>query len=142
MRQIQRSANNIDGIIKKDTSKLAIKTVQKRLVVAAVLAVVFIIFLGFLVRHLMVSPKVNLDSVESIKTTINRHFLLPTDEEPALATVTDTSKLTSVLQENAKNGDRVLIYQNHHQAILYRPSIDRVVAVTTVSIDTPQGAKN
>lgn len=79
----------------------------------------------------------NLKSVEYVKSLVANHYLLPRDEQPALATVTDRTKLSSNFFKQADNGDKILIYQKNHIAIIYRPSIDRLVAVGPVSIDTP-----
>ena len=76
--------------------------------------------------------------LKSVKAQVARHYLLPTDEEPALATITDPTKLTSKLLKQGQAGDRVLIYQRNAVAIIYRPKIDRIIAVGPVSIDTPK----
>lgn len=83
------------------------------------------------------SKSQNLDSVGVVVARVNRHFILPTDEQPALATVTDVSKLTTPFLKKSADGDKVLIYQKNRIAVIYRPSIDRVVAVGPVTIDTP-----
>jgi hypothetical protein len=77
-------------------------------------------------------------SVASVQKSISKHYLLPTDEVPALATVVDNKKISSELFKQAANGDQVLIYQQNKIAIVYRPSIDKVVAVGPVNIDTPK----
>ena len=79
-------------------------------------------------------------SVISIKHKVAAHYLLPTDEEPALATVTDKNKLSTPFLTKAENGDKLLIYQKNRLAIIYRPRIDRVVGVGPVSIDEPPAA--
>lgn len=66
---------------------------------------------------------------------ISRHMVLPKDEEPALLTITDRSKLRTKFLQQAQNGDKVLVYQNNQRAIIYRPSIDRIVDVGIVQID-------
>lgn len=66
---------------------------------------------------------------------VRQHYLLPSDEEPAVATVTNKSKISTPFLKSAENGDRVLIYQKNSLAIIYRPSIDRIVAVGNVQID-------
>lgn len=80
------------------------------------------------------------DDVEGITSRVARHMLLPTDETPALLTVTDPSRVSSEFLKQAQAGDRVLVYQLHKKAIIYRPSSDRIVDVGPVIIDTPQGA--
>lgn len=65
-------------------------------------------------------------------------MILPSDETPALLTVTDTTKLTSTFLRQAKNGDKVLVYQANKKAVIYRPSADKIVDVGPVVIDDVQ----
>jgi len=60
--------------------------------------------------------------------------VLPIDETPALATVTDKAKLTTKFLQKAENGDKILIYQKAGRVIIYRPSIDRIIDVGPVQI--------
>ncbi|MBP9667607.1 hypothetical protein KBD87_02270 [Candidatus Saccharibacteria bacterium] len=67
---------------------------------------------------------------------IEHHIVLPKGEEPALITVVDDKKLSSVyLKEFAKTGDKVLLYQNAKRIIVYRPSIDKIVDMNILQID-------
>lgn len=72
--------------------------------------------------------------------TIGRHYLLPSKEEPVIATVTDRTKLTTEFLKAAKNGDKLLVYEKSGVAIIYRPSIDKLVRVGPVSITPTDGA--
>lgn len=76
--------------------------------------------------------------VQKVKELLGRHYVLPSDEEPALLTVVDSNSLSSsYLKQHAKNGDRVLVYQKHQRVIIYRPSIDRIVDVGPVVLEAP-----
>ncbi|MEO5948918.1 MAG: hypothetical protein ABIP74_00790 [Candidatus Saccharimonas sp.] len=77
-------------------------------------------------------------SVERVVKSVQRHVVLPSDEVPALLTVTDSSKLTTQFLKQSQNGDRILVYKNHQKAIIYRPSVDRIIDIGPVVIDTPQ----
>lgn len=79
---------------------------------------------------------------QAVAAKVSKHYLLPTNETPALATVTDSRKLNTPFLKQARNGDQILIYQKNQLAIIYRPSINRVVAVGPVTIDTPPSASN
>ena len=84
-------------------------------------------------------PKANSDTLEDVKAAIGRHYVLDSKEEPALITVVDASKLSSVaLKDRVENGDKILIYKSLQKAIIYRPSIDRIIDITPVEIDTPK----
>ena len=64
-------------------------------------------------------------------------MVLPTDETPALLTITDPSKVSTEFLRQSQIGDKVLVYQTHKRVIIYRPSLDRVVDVGPVIIETP-----
>jgi hypothetical protein len=67
---------------------------------------------------------------------------LPKDEEPAVATVSDKDKLKDQsFFINAQNGDKVLIYQKIKKAILYRPSISKIIDIAPVNM-TPEESQN
>lgn len=77
----------------------------------------------------------DLNDVTYVTGRVSRHMVLPSDEVPALLTVTDNAKLTSSFLKQAKNGDKVLVYQTNKKAILYRPDVDRIIDVGPVVID-------
>lgn len=106
-----------------------------------VLTVVIIILVGLamFINSNESQSSQNIPETESaIISAVSKHYVLPTDEQPALATVTDKTKLNSTLAKRAQDGDRILIYQKNQQAIIYRPSLDKIVDVTPVQIDTPK----
>lgn len=80
--------------------------------------------------------KQNQDSVEVVKQEVARHMVLPTNEQPALATITDHNKLSTPFLKQTQNGDKLLIYQTNKKVIIYRPSIDRIINVGPVVIDS------
>ena len=60
---------------------------------------------------------------------------LPSGESPTLATVNDAAKLkTQPFFADAKNGDKVLIYNNSSKAILYRPSTNKIIQYSNLKI--------
>lgn len=68
--------------------------------------------------------------VEQLLEKVSKLMTLPTSETPTIATVADPEKLKSQpFFAEAKVGDRVLIYPQAHQAILYRPSENKIIGV-------------
>lgn len=63
---------------------------------------------------------------------------LPEREQPTVATVTDPAKLKDQpFFVRSKNGDKVLIYAQAKKAILYRPSLNKIIDVAPVNIGEP-----
>lgn len=79
--------------------------------------------------------------VDDLVAQVGKLISLPTDEKPTVATVTDASKVKDQpFFANAKNNDKVLIYQKAQKAILYRPSENRIIEVGAVNINQTQAA--
>lgn len=67
---------------------------------------------------------------------------LPKGEQPTIATVSDVTKLKGQnFFNNAKDGDKVLIYQNAKKAFLYRPSTNKIIEVGPVNINASSSGK-
>jgi hypothetical protein len=137
---------NIDGVIRSANPRRSKRRLGRQWQYIIGICTIVILSVGCVLmlynRNTDSEQPVIASDVQIVKSSVSKHFLLPSDEEPALATVTDLSKLNSALKAKAQNGDRVLIYQNNRIAILYRPSIDRVIDITPVSIDNPTSPAN
>jgi hypothetical protein len=73
--------------------------------------------------------------VENITEKVGKLILLPKDEDPTLATVSDKTKLANqAFFVHAENGDKVLIFTKSKKAYLYRPSINKVIDIAPVNI--------
>ena len=67
---------------------------------------------------------------------VGKLILLPTGEEPTIATVSDPSKLKDQpFFANAKAGDKVLIYQNAKKAYLYSVTENKLIEVAPINLD-------
>lgn len=71
-----------------------------------------------------------------VKSDVSKLMILPTDEEPTLAIVDNTKKLKDTfLAQKTADGDEVLIYSKNGLVIVYRPSINKIAAVGSVTAD-------
>ena len=73
--------------------------------------------------------------VDDLVAQISKFLVLPTDEKPTVATVSDPS----VLKDQpfftlAKKGYKVLIYTNAKKAILYDPVSKKIVEVAPINL--------
>lgn len=86
--------------------------------------------------------QVSLAEAENLIEKIGRLIELP-NEQPQIATVSDASKLPNQpFFKNAQNGDKVLIYKIAQKAILYRPSINKIIDVAPLAASQPTGEPN
>jgi len=104
------------------------------IIVAVVLLLLTIVVLSYIVITKLSHGK--LDDVKYVTKLVANHVVLPSDETPALITVTNPTKLTTSFLKKTKQGDKVLVYQIHKRAIIYRPSIDKIIDIGPVMIDT------
>jgi hypothetical protein len=81
------------------------------------------------------TPKaVQVKETDELLRKVSKHIILPSDT-PTIATVTDVKKLKDqTFFAHAKDGDKVLIYTNERKAILYNPTLDRIVEVGPLNI--------
>jgi len=71
---------------------------------------------------------------------VGRIALLPQDEDPTIATVTDAFKLKGQkFFSQAENDDKVIIFPKAQRAILYRPGLNKVIESAPISIQDMEG---
>jgi len=103
-------------------------------IVLAVLLVVAIVFIVLLVGKRPAEEDQVRDLQRTVKS-VSRLIVLPENEQPTLATVSDVSKLKDqAFFANAKTGDKVLIYPESRKAILYSPSLDKIIEVSSLNL--------
>jgi hypothetical protein len=65
---------------------------------------------------------------------VSQFIVLPTDEQPTIATVSDLAKLKGQpFFAHAEIGDKVLIYNKAKKAILYRPSTNKIIELAPLT---------
>ena len=68
---------------------------------------------------------------------VSQMVLLPSDVQPIILTVADEQKMKDkTFFNNAKNGDKILIYQTLKRAILFRPSISKIIDIAPINPKT------
>lgn len=74
---------------------------------------------------------------------IGKIIELPQDETPTVATVSDKDKLKEQdFFKSSENGDKILIYSNYKMAILYRPSVNKIIKVAPLVMDQNSAGQN
>ena len=117
---------------------------KKKILIA--LVVIFTL-LGYILAYhyytLSQSLKKTPDQVaeeQAVKLTaeISKLMQLPTDETPSVVTITDTTKVSSQpFFKNAQNGDALLVYSKNMEAIIYRPSTNKIIQVGPIYNEAP-----
>lgn len=78
---------------------------------------------------------------DKVIEAVGKLYSLPKDEKPSVATVSDKAKLQDQpFFASAENGDITLIYSSAKIAILYRPSANKIINVSSVTIQDQQPA--
>jgi hypothetical protein len=74
---------------------------------------------------------------QDLISKVSKLYLMPTGEEPTIATVSSPEKLKDQAFFNqAEKGDKVLIFSKAMKAVLYRPSIDKIIEIAPVNNQT------
>jgi hypothetical protein len=73
--------------------------------------------------------------VARLVTEVGRIVVLPEEETPTIATVSDPEALKSQpFFAGSLKDDKVLIYTKAQKAILYRPSIHKIIQIAPINI--------
>ena len=148
--KVKRSFLKVDEEKKPVIKKMSFKIRFSKKVVFAGLILALLILVGgggfFVYSNYLSKPDPNapLTAQQSQKLIeqVGRLIELPQNEEPILATVSDTSRLPSEpFYQNAQNGDRVLVFKNSKMAILYRPGTNKIIRVGAVNVVEPESGE-
>lgn len=81
------------------------------------------------------------EEARAIAEKVGKLIVLPAGEEPTVITVADVEKLKSQpFFANAKNGDKVLVFQKARKAILYDPVAGKIIEVGPLIEPSPTPA--
>ena len=105
---------------------------KRQWIIAVILFILLVIFsLGALYKHHQYDIEKKQKNTDSaLLNKLSKVLNLPT-EKPIVSTVfsTDDFKNTASFR-GAQKGDKILIYINANQALLYRPSTNKVIQIT------------
>lgn len=75
--------------------------------------------------------------IEDLLKRVRKHMVLPENEEPVVATITDKELLAKEqpFYSQAHNGDRVIAYMTARKAIIYDPLRDLIVNSGPIYVD-------
>jgi len=122
-----------------------IKKIKKLHIFLVLILLVIIILAGmaakFYLKSQVLQSEVQANTtneIQKIVAEVGKLIVLPKNEEPTVATISDVEKLQNQpFFANAKNGDKVLIYVKAQKAIIYDPVAKLIVDVAPLS-GTPQ----
>lgn len=82
------------------------------------------------------------EQAQALLARVSALIQLPQNETPSMATITDaaSAKAQQPFLQNAVNGDILIVYSSSGEALLYRPSTNKLVAVGPISNGTPSGS--
>jgi len=111
------------------------KIINIAVLVVAIIALCIGGYFYYQLKVLKTSPQtVAQEEVTSLIAKVSKLYLLPIGEEPTIATVSDPTALKSQTFFNTSiKGDKVLIYTKTGKAILYRPSIDKIIETAPIN---------
>lgn len=124
------------------TPRLTMKSFFKKMIRKYIVIILFVLVLllaavsAYLYYQSRNDPsKVSAREVKTLTATIGKLVLLPYDESPTIATVSDPDALSDQsFFVGAQKDDKVLIYSNAKKAILYRPSIDKIINIAPLNL--------
>lgn len=115
---------------------------KKQIKIGGVVIIIIVIIVAILGFHQyqmygsIAAPggKLSPTQISNLIAEVGDKMIIPKGETPTIATVTDIAKLESQpFFKNAQNGDKVLIFGSTNTAILYRPTIHKIVMVSPVN---------
>ena len=109
---------------------------KNKLIVAAIIILALIPSVYFYSQYQVAKNPQNeaKAEVKDLIAKVGKIIELP-NEEPTVATVSDKNKLKDQpFFRNAENGDKVLLYAQAKKAILYRPSLNKIIEVAPINI--------
>lgn len=97
-------------------------------------AILLVICIVLIAQRPVDTQKAAQEEINKIVDDVGKLIVLPKGEVPTIATVTDLKQLKDQpFFDNAKVGDKVLIYTKAQKAILYDPSSNKIVEMAPLN---------
>ena len=123
---------------KKSISPLVVLVLIVLTVVSASLAMYYRQKAVYASKSVSGDPEALQREVNALLEKVGKLIVLPATEKPVIATVTEPEKLSGQpFFANAKLGDKVFIYTESRKAILYSPTLNKIIEVAPLSIGQP-----
>lgn len=121
-----------------DTFKQLPKNIKIAFVVLLIVAIGAIIALGVFLKsshNTTGSVDIKAIDVKSVVSDVGKAIILPEGETPNISAVADVSALKNEpFFANAETGDLVVVYPSTRRAILWRPSVKKIVEISIVNV--------
>lgn len=110
------------------------KLINILIIFIAVIAVAFGSYFYYKLNKMENTSNIKVQKeLDNLLSKVSRHYLVPAGEEPTVATVSDPELLKKQsFFTLAEKGDKVLIFTKSGKAVLYRPSIDKIIEIVSV----------
>lgn len=107
-------------------------------IVTSVIVITSLLFGGYFYyqfHKLKSSPNLQVQKeAQDLLSKVAQIYLIPTGEEPTIATVSDPNALKNQsFFTQSQKGDKVLIFSQAGRAVLYRPSINKIIETTPIN---------
>jgi len=126
-----------------------VNTFRRNFILTLVLLVVMLgVSTGYLLRKNFTQgntpTQIAEKEAQDLAERVGMLMVLPTDETPTIATVSDPEALKGqAFFIDAKKGDKVLIYTNAKKAILYDSVINKIITIAPLGgATTPKNVQN
>lgn len=144
----KKSTEQVEKVLTKKEQKQAKKKKMILIGIGAVTFIIICLIVFFTVRYQNAQKEIERltnpqeavkEEKKQLQDRVGKLVALPEGETPTIATVSDVNKLKSqAFFAKAENGDKVLIYTQAKKAVLYRPSINKVIEVAPVNLGDSQ----
>ncbi len=112
------------------------------------LIIALIIIVGFLVYKVIkgeeipsfevkLGEQLSEEQIGDLLGRISRLIMLPEETDPLIATINDAPALRAeqAFYRDAENGDQLVIFTKRAMAVIYRPSVDKLINVGPIFFD-------